>query len=396
VSTTSTAALPSWVAQWFPLVPRPRPPCRAVEDRIDEVGAMAREALHAADADKRDEALQAAAHVFNRAALIASDCGLNSFSHQLCWRQFGVFASVAPLTMAPATFAVQAIVNLGRLFIRVGRGEEAYQILLDAFDAVTTSGAALIEGRHVDFGSRLGISADERNEIRKFLWGKILLNDGTRALVLAGRWDEALRHVDQYRGIGERMLDGRQVAVLARCASGDIDAALALVDSADTSDPWDRAIASCLRTLCRQLGRRRGDSYAIVMTEAYLNIPDFAPHFVVPVTRLGLAVLGLAGDVLASGAREVARRIICAARVCGDAYAARDVLSSEECRAYLSDADTCALNEIVEKSWLRRGTLPAALLDTLHRAVKTSEDRVTDLLLDEKATREQVTGTPST
>jgi hypothetical protein len=69
----------------------------------------------------------------------------------------------------------------------------------------------------------LTVSPDDRGEVRARL-RRVLLADGTRTL--RGRWNEALAHIEAHRGVGKRMLDGRQVAVLA---AGDTEQAAALL-----------------------------------------------------------------------------------------------------------------------------------------------------------------------
>ncbi|WP_073816627.1 hypothetical protein [Kitasatospora sp. CB01950] len=70
--------------------------------------------------------------------------------------------------------------------------------------------------------------------------------DGTRALTVAGRWSEALRHIEEHRGIGLRILDGRQVAVLAVTFTGDLPAAFALLEETEPGDPWEDAVTTAL------------------------------------------------------------------------------------------------------------------------------------------------------
>jgi hypothetical protein len=48
-----------------------------------------------------------AAEALNKAALIASDCGLVDLAQQLCWRQFDIFQAATPLTARTAKPALQ-------------------------------------------------------------------------------------------------------------------------------------------------------------------------------------------------------------------------------------------------------------------------------------------------
>lgn len=356
--------LPAWVDAWFPLVPRARPRCEALGDRLDALRATAEE--------PGGDPLATAAMVFNRAALVASDCGLDELSYRLCWRQFDAFAALGPLPGDHGMYLLQPVVNLGRLLVRAGRGDDAYAVFRDTFDAVTAGGPATIDGRRLDFGELLDVTDAERQELRTFLWGKVLLNDGTRALTRAGRWGEALRHVERYRGIGTRMLEGRQVAVLARCAAADTDGALSLLDGAEPSEPWELALTACLRTLCRHLAGRPAGSRAAEMLAAYHRLPASEP-LVVTTTRLGLAVVDLAARTLPTGAAGAAAKVTREAVSSGDAHAAADILAHPGGRAHLADADVRALTAIVATSGLRRGTMPPDQLASLLRAVRTGE-----------------------
>ncbi len=58
----------SQIARRFPLVPRPRPACLPLAERVQEIHDLARRANQNGD-------LGTGAAALNRAALIASDCG---------------------------------------------------------------------------------------------------------------------------------------------------------------------------------------------------------------------------------------------------------------------------------------------------------------------------------
>ncbi len=166
---------------------------------------------HLAATSQHDMAsLVRAAEAHNVAALILSDCGLTELARTLCWRQVGVFLTNRPSHTAVAKLALQPIVNLSRLLIRDGDGDGAYQLLNTLFAAVKSRTDAVIESRTIPVGDLLGEGVDHR-EIVQWLW-TVLLSDGTRALTRTGQWAEALRHVQQHKGIGQRLLDSRQVA----------------------------------------------------------------------------------------------------------------------------------------------------------------------------------------
>ncbi|MGH8885343.1 MAG: hypothetical protein ACRDYX_09270 [Egibacteraceae bacterium] len=368
------------VADWFPLLPRTRPPCRALPLRIDEIRELARSAAQGTDEPR----ISSAAETHNKAALILSDCGLADLAQQLCWRQFDMFHAATPLTAKTAELALQPVVNLGRLLTRGGHGGRAYQIFQNAYDAVRTQAATTIDGRYIDF-SHLVDQVEGRWELRKFLW-TVLLADGTRALTSAGRWGDAVRHVEQHKGIGKRMLDGRQVAILARCTAGDCDGAIVMLDDSSTPDPWEEAVAACLRTLCLSVSDRPTGSSVAAMVNQYLQL-DPTPGHPVFRTRLGLCVLDLASGQGGVGEPEVAARIAREAVTAADAYVAWDVLSHTSYHLSMTEADKQALAAVIEASGLRRGTMPADLLDDLMVSVRTSEAQLAQLLGQDVRTR---------
>ncbi|MGH3922424.1 MAG: hypothetical protein ACRDTT_06070, partial [Pseudonocardiaceae bacterium] len=112
----------------FPLLPRTRPPGQALHLRVDEIRGLACSASQGPDEIR----ISSAAQALNKAALIASDCGLADLAQQLCWRQFDIFQAVTPLTAKTAKLALQPIVNLGRLATRGGDGTRAYRIFENA------------------------------------------------------------------------------------------------------------------------------------------------------------------------------------------------------------------------------------------------------------------------
>ena len=70
----------------LPLTGRPRPACRPLPERVAEVSGIARAACQA-DAG----ALAEASHAMNKAALIASDCGLQDLARDLCWHHINAY-----------------------------------------------------------------------------------------------------------------------------------------------------------------------------------------------------------------------------------------------------------------------------------------------------------------
>lgn len=150
------------------------------------------------------------------------------------------------------------------------------------------------------------------------MWS-VLLSDGTRALAAAGRWTDAPDLTQRHHGIGLRMLDGRQIAILAHVETGDRCVADRLIDEAVPHEPWEHAVSSCLRTITRRFGV--GDA-----VDQFLAV-RLERAFAVFVVRLGVMVVHLAA---ASGARHIGARAAdhLASRIDGtdDAYVAREVI----------------------------------------------------------------------
>ena len=97
-------------------------------------------------------------------------------------------------------------------------------------------------------------------------------------------------------------------------------------------------------------------------------------------TRLGLCVIDLAADAHRVGTSQVITRVIREAVAGSCAYSASDVRSHELCRSTMAQADEDALAALVQISGLRRGTMPAHLLDDLMTSAKTSEAQLAQVL----------------
>lgn len=366
---TTAVDLHAMAAERFPLIPRPKPVCRALEARLARVREWADVASQGAG-DPRMRAAEAQ----NLAALILSDCGLPELARDLCWQQAEVFLTVRPHDTATAKLALQPLINLARLLVRDGDGTAAYQVLEALFEAIKSGTDTVIDGRKIGLADL--VTHDDRREVVQWMW-TVLLSDGTRALTRAGRWTEALQHAQQHKGIGGRLLDGRQVAILAHCEAGDYGTALRLLADSLTPTPWEEAVAACMRVLCGRLADLPSDSDIATMMDKYLVL-EAAPEHVVFQIRLGLCVI----DVAANDGRtpQVADVVVRAALDSADAYAARDALSHETCLAHTtvdaSQALTKMMREsgLVTPSGLGRGALQGPLLDSLIDSAQVAKD----------------------
>jgi hypothetical protein len=363
------------VAQWFPLLPRSKPVCRALPDRIDRVRRQADLA-----SQHTDDSLLRAAEAHNLAALIASDCAMPTLARDLCWQQFDIFATSGPYDQATAKLTLQPLVNLGRLHTRDGNGTAAYQLHEALFQAAKTRTEASVDGRTISLGTIVYPGGDH-HEIVRWLW-TILLADGTRALCRAGRWSEALHRAEQHNGVGHRLFDGRQVAIIAHCAAHNHAEAIRLTAASATPTAWEKAVAACLKVLCLTWAGRPTNSATTAMVDAYLALDPVPEHAVFHV-RLGLSVVDLAHHT--QDTQPVIRMIERSALDSADAYAARDA-STNRTPSPLTAAAAQTLDKTIGAAGL--GTpIPPRLLDNLMQSVQSSETALARALTPGPQTR---------
>jgi hypothetical protein len=375
----NTAASYLWarVAPRFPLIPRARPACRALDARVAQVSDMTR-ALW----PRSDDRLARAAEIHNVAALIVSDCGLSELARTLCWRQFATFRSGRPHGAGQVKLALQPVINVSRLSIREGDGDGAYRLLDTLFQTMKSRTTAVVDAHIIDLGDLIP-PGDDHREVVAWLW-TVLLSDGTRALTRAGRWGEALHHVQDHKGIGERLLDGRQVAVLAHCANRAYDTAATLLADTVVSAPWETAVAACLTVLRLRLAGQGSQFGTATMVNEYLTLKLGHEHAVFH-TRLGLCVFDLAEET--PGAPQIAEAVVHVALNAADAYAALDVLSHPGCHSRTTTDQEQALTDIVQASGLGSAAIPRGLLDDLMSVARVSEEAIRQALLSTHSIR---------
>ncbi|MGB3441106.1 MAG: hypothetical protein WBA97_20345 [Actinophytocola sp.] len=349
-------------ARRFPLVARTRPACLPLAGRVAELCDRARRAAHSGD-------LTEAAAVHNNAALIASDCGLPDLARQWCHQQANIYLRARPLGAQVARLALEPITNLARLYIREGQGERAFALMDTLFIAVSSRADADVDG--IEIPADLTDSVETHQQIRSWLWA-VLLATGARALAAAGRWTEARARLDGYKGIGRRMLDGRQVAVIDHAVSGDTDSALALLSETTPGEPWENAVTACLTIQCHDAS---GSADLANLLDQYHRVDTIStPGLAVFHTRLGLSFVDAIGTVDDTPARQIVVDLIDRATATRDGYAARDLLAHDGCREVLTDSRTRELSGLIEACALGRGTLPATLLADLTTALGGVEE----------------------
>lgn len=289
----------------FPLVARARLACAGLDDRIAEIAELA----------AGDTTLIAVAH--NKAALIASDCGHHDLAAELCHAHHDRYRTLPAWTAHDARLALEPLVNLARLHIRRGDPTAAVGHLQALWDLVDTAEEHLVDGRPVRLRGISRGSGDHR-AVRTWLW-TVVLAEGVRALTAAGRWADALAHAERHHGIGLRLLDGRQVAIVAH-SFDDPDRAVALLDTSVFDEPWEQLVADRLRALLRP-----GCRPQLLLDRA--PTVRLGPRYNLFAARLGLAVIDLLGSLAAphrARATDLVRRL--AGNTGTDAYVAREIL----------------------------------------------------------------------
>jgi hypothetical protein len=350
------------LARRFPLIPRPRPPCTPLAARIAAISELAGTAARTAD-------LAAASAAFNQAALLASDCGQPALARHWCHRHARAYLRACPLPPPCARRALEPLVNLARLHIRDSNGDAAFRLLDSLYHAVTSRTATTIDGIALP-ANNLTQTPQDHHDLRQWLW-TVHLSDSPRALISAGCWQEALTHLHRHNGIGQRMLDGRQVAVITHCTTGDTSTALTLLDQTAPGEPWEHTVTACLTALCRQHASLPASPSLTDMLDSYQQLPP-APRLAVFRTRLGLSVIDAAQGVQHPRARAIARSLI--DQAARDGYAAREILAHPGCTAITTSDQAATLTQLLKHCALGHQNPPADLEASLSPALDTSEE----------------------
>ncbi|MCX4907891.1 hypothetical protein [Streptomyces sp. NBC_00878] len=357
------------IAQRFPLVARFRPACLPLPERIRALADLADTAMK-----KTDPGLASA--VYNQAALIASDLGLPALAREMCHQHAAAYLHACPLPAMSAIRGLEPVVNLARLQIRAGHGDEGRRRLLNLYEAVEAATAARFEDIAVP--ADLTETDEDRHEVRAWLW-RVLLADGTRTLTTEGRWAEALTHIEAHHGVGKRMLDGRQVAVLAALVTGDTAQATALLVDTMPGDPWEQAVTACLTVLSRRdagqpVGGRLADlvtTYSEWKTEPGMTVFDI---------RLGLTVLDAIGSAEAPAAHRIVEELHRRTTEAEDGYAARENLVHPLFTAIATAGQAQDCRALVRACALRAGTIPDRLQADLTAALRAGDSVIRESL----------------
>ncbi|PZG18016.1 hypothetical protein [Nonomuraea aridisoli] len=354
-------------ARYFPLVGYARPAYPPLRDRVAEIAGIVEDA-----AQPGADRLHGGAHALNKAALLASDCGLPDLARDLCLQHIDIYRQGGrPLTAHEARYMLEPVHNLARLQIRADAGEPAMRLLDAMYRAAVHGTDLVVEGRTLPLTGVTG-TREERYKLHEWAWRQYVA-DGIRTLTLAGRWDEAVTHAKAHRGIGDHLMEGRQAVIVAHCLRGATQAARDVLEESAITQPWERQVAGCLRALCAD--DTAESRHVRVMVDLFRSAKP-APDFMVFRARLGLTVATIAQSSDPDAAGRVRAQVAAEVIESGDGYAARDILRHP--LAYEAHRD--ALAGIVASSGLRAGIIPAPLLDTLTCSAKTACELLTAAL----------------
>ncbi|WP_031045783.1 hypothetical protein [Streptomyces sp. NRRL F-5650] len=359
------------IASRIPLVRRTKAPALPLEERINHLTGLT---VAPAGAGHHDLVARACG-VLNYAALIASDVGLPDLAEDLCWRQHQVFADAGRLSGRVAVMSLMPLVNLARLLTRDGQGEAAYDLLLRLNHAARQREKTEIGGRSVDLSALTGTDEEHRRVCQE-LWVTLLV-DGARALAQVGRWADAADAMAQHRGIGNRLLDGRQIKIMALMEQGLDEQARHLIDTTRPAEPWERAIALLLHAHCRPVDAPvTAVDLDRIVDEAVQLLAHPDPPTAAFQTRTGLSALEL--DRSGRHAARLVDSLVSVARL--DACAARDALHHSVAASALDDRAKDALNAVIAAAGLGSGVLSARHHEALTGAVGHAETELERLL----------------
>jgi hypothetical protein len=370
--TAPGASLDELARRWFPLVPRAKPRCEPLTGRI----ARVRDLVEQARQDTSDS-LSCAAQAHSLAALILSDCAMPTQARELCRRQARLFADAGPFDLPTAKLALQPIINLGRLLTRDGNGSAAHQHFQTLFQAAQAGTDTEIGGLPARFGS-LTRHAEEQREIIRWLW-TILLSDGTRALTSAGRWSDAATQAQQHNGVGQRLIDGRQILVLAHCANRDYTAASRIIKSSAAPTAWEQAVAACLDGMCRTWSSQPDEDGPAPTISGYLTATP-ADEPVLFRVRLGLSAACTCSQIRTTQQTKIARIIVREALDSADAYPAHELITHPAGLTRIPPHHAQELRDVVQKAGLGAETLPSRIIANLMMSARASEAEIASTL----------------
>jgi hypothetical protein len=194
----------------------------------------------------------------------------------------------------------------------------------------------------------------------------LLREDGTRALAAAGKWAKAATHAEWYDDAGEQLREARQTRIIASSAM---------------TQPWDGAVAACLRSYAHITAERLDtDDLATMLAAVRFAREPSDRATTLFRTRLGLIAVDLSTKLYQDEADLMCVELIDGAERSADAFAAREVLSHPVCRTRMKPDQAAALAALIERAGLGAGSIPEPLLGDLMASVQTAGTVLADTL----------------
>jgi hypothetical protein len=189
-----------------------------------------------------------------------------------------------------------------------------------------------------------------------------------------------------HRGIGNRLLDGRQIMIMSLIARDRADQAITMIDASTPAEPWEITVADLLRVGCRpetSPARQEQLDHAVHGALAFIRqFPE--PTTAVFRVRVGLTAFDLAGGQSAPRISDLRAAVLDTAR--RDAYAARDVLQHPGMRSQMTGQQQHELGDVLTAAALGTKYLPPDDLNTLMASVRQGEDQLSALLARQHVT----------
>ncbi|MGI8311744.1 hypothetical protein [Saccharopolyspora hattusasensis] len=269
------------------------------------------------------------------------------------------------------------LTNTARLLIREGKLTEAYELLQQLYHAARHREVATIRGQDIDL-SAWTHTREHHRRVCTELWSTVLI-DGARALARAGCWTRAAETIAAHRGIGNRLLDGRQIKIMALLEQDHRLQATALIDSTIPSETWEKAVGQLLRLSCGQgTSTTLRDQVFSAVDTALALINDTEPSITAFRVRLGLTTLDLVGDRSTKTITQLRQTIVSAAL--SDAYAAREALRNQTFCAQLTTEQKHQLTTVLTASGLGQRTMSAGQAQEIATAVRHAEEHLRTLI----------------
>ncbi|MGW0137496.1 hypothetical protein [Streptomyces calvus] len=193
---------------------------------------------------------------------------------------------------------------------------------------------------------------------------------------------DAAEAMAQHRGIGNLLLDGRQIKIMSLMEQGRDQQARNMIDATRPTEPWETAIGLLLRAHCHPVDvpvPRADLDHALSEATVLLTHPD--PSTAVFQTRTGLTALEL--EPIRPYAKTLPEVVAEVAQL--DAYAAHEVLHHPVAAAALSTDRANALSAVITAAGLGTGDLPAHQRRSLTGVVTHAETELAGLLRTDPA-----------